>query len=162
MTCNNGSMKRTNSSTRLRHGFSLVEILVVLMIISILATIVTINVLGAADKGKRATTVANMKALETGLVSYSLENGFPTQQQGLLALVDKPVSPPIPQKYPSDGFLSTRKLPVDGWGNPFIYLIPSRDGRSRFEIVSYGSDGQPGGVEEFAADITSADPDTFK
>ncbi len=69
--------------------------------------------------------------------------------------------PPTPAKYPGDGYLDTRELPTDGWGNPFIYLVPGRDGKSRYEIISYGSDGQPGG-EDFAVDISSAYPDTFK
>jgi len=144
-----------------KNGFSLVEILVVLMIISVLATVVTINVLTTPDKGKRAATIANMKVLQTAAVSYSLENGLPTQQQGLQALVERPLLAPIPETYPRGGYLDTRELPTDGWGNPFIYLVPGRDGKSRYEIISYGSDGQPGG-EDFAADISSAHPDTFK
>lgn len=144
-----------------KSGFSLVEILVVLMIISILATVVTVNVLDTPDKGKRAATIANMKALETAVVSYNLANGLPTQQQGLQALVANPLLTPIPKNYPAGGYLGTRELPTDGWGNPFIYLTPGRDGKSRYEIISYGSDGQPGG-EDFAADISSAHPNTFK
>jgi general secretion pathway protein G len=144
-----------------KSGFSLVEILVVLMIISILATVVTINVLSTPDKGKRAATIANMKVLQTAVVSYSLENGLPTQQQGLQALVAKPLLPPIPEKYDAAGYLDTLALPTDGWGHPFIYLTPGRDGKSRYEIISYGSDAQPGG-EDFATDISSVHPDTFK
>ena len=84
-----------------------------------------------------------------------MDNGrFPTQAQGLTALVGKPTVPPIPQVFRPEGYLESRNLPLDPWGNPYVYLIPGTDG-SAYEIVTYGSDGEPGGEEE-AADISSA------
>ena len=153
--------KRKNPLKRRRSaGFSLIEILVVIMIISVLAAVVTMNLISAPDQGKKAATEANMRNLMTAVQTYNLANGLPTQQQGLVALVNLPTIAPIPKNYPNAGYLSTTTLPKDGWGNDFIYLTPARDGRTSYEIISYGSDGEPGG-EGFDADISSAIPDTF-
>ena len=149
-----------SSSAHRRAGFSLIEILVVIMIISVLAAVVAVNVLSTPNEGKRAATIANIKSLQTAVASYNVANGLPTQQQGLQALVDAPTTPPIPRNYPTGGYLSTATIPLDGWGNPFVYLIPARDGKTAYEIISYGADGEPGG-EAFDADISSAYPDAF-
>jgi len=143
-----------------RSGFSLIEILVVIMIISVLATVVTISVLSTPNEGKKAATVANIKNLQTALESYSLANGLPSQNQGLQALVEEPTLAPVPKNWKQGGYLNTSVLPEDGWGNPFVYLIPARDGKTAYEIISYGADGEPGGTE-FDADISSAVPTTF-
>lgn len=141
-------------STR-RAGFSLIEVLVVIVIITVLATVVAVNLLGAPDDAKRATTLTNITNVKTALENYNLNNGFyPSQAQGLQALVVRATSAPVPKKWPQDGYLD--KLPRDGWGAPLGYLVPGRDGR-RYEVFSLGKDGQVGG-EDANADISSADP----
>ena len=137
-------------------GFTLLEILVVVMIITILASIVTVNVLRRPGEARVSATKMQLKQLKTAVALYRTEQGaVPTQRQGLEALVLQPVIDPIPRNYPQDGYLDSRKLPADPWKNPYIYLTPGRQGET-FEIISYGSDGEPGGEDE-AIDLSSSD-----
>ena len=139
-----------------RGGFSLVELLVVIIIITILAGVVAVGLMDAPGKAKKAAARSQLDALYTALTRYNLDNGnYPSQQQGLEALVTKPTSAPVPGQYPQYGYLETRSLPQDPWGNPYIYLVPGRD--VPVEVICYGSDGEPGG-EGDAADLSSADP----
>ena len=81
----------------------------------------------------------------TALKLFKLDNGFyPSTEQGLESLVEKPMSGRIPQKYREDGYLEQKRIPLDPWGNPFIYLSPGIYGD--FDIISYGADGREGGV----------------
>jgi general secretion pathway protein G len=149
--------RRTTIKSRRRSvgGFTLIEILVVVMIIAILASIVGINVLNKPSEARVASAKMQIKQLQTALQMYRTEQGrLPTQAQGLEALVAKPTTDPIPEKYPEEGYLESRTLPKDPWGNEFIYIIPGSKGEV-FEIISYGSDGEPGG-EDDAADLSSA------
>jgi len=138
------------------NGFTLIEVLVVLAIISILAGVVAINIVNKPAEAKIAATRSQLQAIKTAVNIYRTDHGTPpTMQQGLAALIEKPTSPPVPREYPADGYLDTKMLPRDGWKNDFIYLVPGRRGET-FEIISYGSDGQPDG-EADAADISSSD-----
>jgi len=138
------------------HGFTLIEVLVVLAIISILAGIVTLNVVNRPSEAKITAARTQLRALKAAVNMYRTDHGQPpTLQQGLAALIDRPTLPPVPANYPRDGYLDTRQLPVDPWKNEFIYLVPGRRGEM-FEIISYGRDGQPGG-EEDDADLSSSD-----
>ncbi|MCS6771631.1 MAG: type II secretion system major pseudopilin GspG [Kiritimatiellae bacterium] len=138
------------------YGFTLVEILVVLAIITILASVVTVTLVRKPGEARVAATKLQIRQLQTALNVYRTEQGrYPTQEQGLEALVRKPDIEPVPVNYPAEGYLEGRRLPADAWGNPFVYLSPGRAGES-FEILSYGSDGEPGGEGE-AADISSSD-----
>lgn len=137
-----------------RDGFTLLEILVVVLIITILATIVGVNVAKEPGKARAAAAAAHIGTLRTALQLYRMDNGmYPTQEQRLEALCTKPDRSPVPQRYREEGYLESRKLPVDPWGNPYVYLVPGRQG-SPFEVLSYGGDGEPGGDGE-AADISS-------
>ena len=139
-----------------RSGFTLLEILVVVMIITILASIVSVNVLRRPGEARVSAARMQLKQLKTAVELYRTEQGrLPTQQQGLAALVAKPVIDPIPQSYPEDGYLDTRKMPLDPWKNEFIYLTPGREGEL-FEIITYGADNEPGGGEE-GSDISTSD-----
>lgn len=141
-------------STR-RAGFSLIEVLVVIVIITVLATVVAVNLIGAPDDAKRGATLATIANVKTALETYNLKNGFyPSQAQGLQALVVRATSAPAPKAWPPGGYLD--KQPLDGWGAPLGYLVPGREGR-RYELYSLGKDGQVGG-EDANADISSADP----
>ena len=136
-------------------GFTLIEILVVVMIITLLASIVAVNVLRKPGEARISTAKMQIRQLQTAIQLYRSEQGLqPSQEQGLEALVAKPTTEPIPQRYPQEGYLESRRVPKDPWGNEYIYVVPGRSGEE-FEIISYGSDGEPEGEGE-AADISSA------
>lgn len=139
-----------------RGGFTLIEILVVIMIITILASIVSVNVLRKPGEARVAAAKMQLKQLQTAVNMYRTEQGrLPTQEQGLEALVSKPTSEPIPQRYPEEGYLESRKLPQDPWKHDYVYLVPGRQGEA-FEVITYGNDGETGGDGE-AADISTSD-----
>lgn len=136
-------------------GFTLVELLVVIAIIAILASVVTVSLVRKPGEARVAATKLQIRQLQTALNIYRTEQGrYPTQEQGLEALIRKPDREPIPRQYPAEGYLEGGRLPEDAWGNPFVYLSPGRAGEA-YEIISYGSDGEPGGEGE-AADISSS------
>ena len=127
-----------------RGGFTLVELMVVISIIAILATIVGYNVIGAMDDAAVAQGKSQIRSFKTALMAYRLKyNRFPTSAEGLQALVnnDKAVK-----------FLETNEIPKDPWGNPYIY---SSENSRDFVIVSYGADGRQGG-SGYDADIDSS------
>ena len=139
-----------------RAGFTLLEILVVVLIITILATIVGVNVAKRPGEARVAAAKAQIEAFRTSLDLYRMDQGqFPSQEQGLKALCQKPTVSPIPQKYPDEPYLGRAKVPFDPWGHEYIYLVPGSKGE-KYEIISYGSDGEQGGKGD-AADISSSD-----
>ena len=139
-----------------RSGFTLLEILVVVLIITILATIVGINVMHEPGRARVAATKSKIATFRTALQLYSMDNGrLPTQEQGLGALCIKPTTAPVPQSYREGGYLETPNLPRDAWGREFVYMVPGPNGLP-YVVLSYGADGEPGGVGE-AADISNAD-----
>jgi general secretion pathway protein G len=145
-----------HSSSRRRAAFTLIEVLVVLVIVMGLASIVTVNVVRHQAESRVKTAQLQINQLVQALQSYHLDHGrYPSQAQGLEALVARPTSPPVPATYPESGYLARTRLPLDPWGNPYVYLVPGRSGEA-FELISYGSDGGPGG-EGTGADISSAD-----
>ena len=139
----------------LRAGFTLVEILVVIAIISLLAGVVLLNVAPQIGMGSQAAAKAQIQVLSSAATTYRMAHGrYPSQPQGLEALVRKPTQEPIPENYPAGGYLSGRSVPADPWKNPYIYLCPGRQNEP-FEILSYGADGEPGGSGA-DADISSS------
>jgi general secretion pathway protein G len=133
----------------------LLEILVVVLIITILATIVGVQVAKEPGKARVTAATAQIRAFRTALQLYRMQNGFvPTQEQGLVALCQKPTVAPIPNAFPDEGYLETPNLPTDPWGRPYVYVVPGPAGQP-YEIVTYGSDGEPGGQGE-ATDLSSA------
>ncbi len=136
-------------------GFTLIEILVVLVIIMSLAGIVGVNVIRHQAESRVKSAILQIGQLESALQTYFVEQGrYPTQTQGLEALVRRPTMDPVPPKYPEGGYLAKTRLPLDPWGNPYVYLAPGRN-REAYEIITYGSDGEPGG-DGHAADISSS------
>lgn len=151
-------MRGGHAVDRLKHpsGFTLVEILVVILIISILAGIVGVNVFRHPGEAKVAAARMQIKTFKSALQIYRMDNSrYPTQEQGLEALCIQPTIAPVPEKYPEDGYLDSRKLPRDPWNRDYIYLSPGRN-KEPYEIISYGSDGEPGGTND-TADISSSD-----
>lgn len=142
--------------THRKHGFSLTEVLVALVIMSIVGSIVAIAVAGQIEQARISATEAQIRTLANAVRLFQSQQGFlPTQQQGLEALVQAPSRPPLAPRFPEGGYLESRQVPVDAWGNPFLYLIPGRGGEA-FEIISYGRDGIEGGTGP-DADISSSD-----
>lgn len=135
------------------NGFTLLEIIVVVFILSLLAAIVAPRIIGRTDDARIADAKIQIRNFETALKLFKLDNGFyPETQQGLEALTEKPATGAIPQKYREGGYLEQKKIPQDPWGNPYIYVSPGLHGD--FDILSYGADGKEGGAGK-DADIMS-------
>ncbi|OGV64579.1 MAG: type II secretion system protein GspG [Lentisphaerae bacterium RIFOXYC12_FULL_60_16] len=138
-----------------RSGFTLLEILVVLAIITILGTLVGVSVARHPGQARRTAAETQIRIFRQALQLYRMEQGMiPTTRQGLEALCRKPDVDPLPARYPAEGYLESPVVPKDPWGNPYAYRSPGPEG-AIFEVISYGSDGEPGGDGE-AADMTSA------
>src|SRR5208283_2084518 len=134
-------------------GFTLLEIIVVVFILSLLVAIVAPKIMGKTDDAKIAETKVQIRNFETALKMYKLDNGYyPTTEQGLDALINKPATGQIPTAYRDGGYLEQHKIPMDAWGNPYVYLSPGAHGD--FDIISFGADGKEGG-EGKDADITN-------
>ena len=125
-----------------RHsGFSLIEIMVVLLIIGILASMVAPQILGNQEEAQLKKAAVDIQQLESALEMYKLKsNRFPTTEQGLDALVSAPTLDPIPRNYPTDGYI--KRLPDDPWCNPYVLISPGEMGT--IDIFSNGPDGEPG------------------
>lgn len=135
-------------SSRRRDGFTLVELMVVIVIIGLLATVVAINVLPSQDKAMLGKARADVATLETALEQYRLDNlVFPTTEQGLQALVAAPAGLARPERYRQGGYV--RRLPEDPWGHAYQYRRPSAHGQA-FDVWSFGADGREGGEGEDA------------
>jgi general secretion pathway protein G len=130
-------------------GFSLVEILVVLVIIGLLVSIVAPNVLQRADEARVQKVRADFKNIETALKLYKLDNfNYPGTEQGLGALVEKPTIEPVPRNWKKGGYLE--KVPEDPWGNVYRYLNPAEFGHGEYDLYSLGADGITGGEDQNA------------
>ncbi len=136
---------------RRARGFTLLEVMVVMLVLGLLATLVAPKILGRAEDARRTKAIADMKGIEQALNLYRLDSGgYPTTEQGLDALVRKPDRPPVPRAWKPEGYLE--RTPLDPWGHPYIYVS---DG-GRFSLKSYGADGVEGGEGKFA-DLDSKD-----
>ncbi len=159
------SMTR-NSDYRLRHcpgpgtaaGFTLIEIMVVIVILGILATLIIPKIMDRPDEARRTKAVLDIQSIGQALDLYRLDNHrYPTSEQGLSALVAKPELDPVPPRWKKGGYLP--KLPMDPWNNPYVYLSPGLHGD--YDLMSFGGDGEPGG-EEKGADIESWNLDSAR
>ena len=136
-------------------GFTLIEIMVVIVILAMLAAFVGPKLMGRTDDAKIQTTKTQLKGLETSLKLYKLDNGvYPSTEQGLIALVEKPAIGIIPKNYKQGGYLDSKSVPKDAWGNDYVYVSPGE--RGDYDLYSFGADGVKGG-EKNNADINSAD-----
>ncbi|MCQ4300578.1 type II secretion system major pseudopilin GspG [Pseudomonas songnenensis] len=138
---------------RTQGGFTLIEIMVVVVILGILAALVVPQVMSRPDQAKVTVAKGDIKAIAAALDMYKLDNfAYPSTQQGLDALVKKPSGTPQPKNWNRDGYL--KRLPKDPWGNDYQYLSPGTQGQ--FDLYSFGADGKPGG-SELNADIGNWD-----
>jgi len=141
-------------------GFTFIEIMVVVAILAILAALVVPRIMGRTDDAKRTAAKVQIRNIEGALQLYKLDNGvYPTTEQGLKALVQKPSVGVVPKKWKLGGYLPN--IPEDPWGNPYKYLSPApvQQGqygqvKGDYEITSYATDGEAGG-EGVNADITN-------
>ncbi|MBD1576012.1 MULTISPECIES: type II secretion system major pseudopilin GspG [Vibrio] len=145
------TFKSTNSPvTAKQKGFTLLEVMVVVVILGILASFVVPNLLGNKEKADQQKAVTDIVALENALDMYKLDNSvYPTTDQGLEALVSKPTGTPEPRNYRNDGYI--KRLPKDPWGGDYQYLSPGDKGN--IDIFTLGSDGQEGGDDGSKKDI---------
>ncbi len=132
-------------------GFTLIEIMVVVVIIGLLATLVLPRVLGRQEEAFVAKAKSDIRALSSALKLYKLDNfNYPSTEQGLEALVSQPGGDPPAKHWKKGGYIE--RLPADPWGNPYQYLSPGSN--MEFDLWSFGADGKPGG-ENAASDIAN-------
>ena len=138
-------MKKAVSLYRLNHfGFTLIELMVVIVILGILAGLIVPRLMGRPEEAKQLKARMQIESLETALKLYKLDNGsYPDTEQGLQALVERPETGNVPKKWREGGYLEKGRVPMDPWGNEFVYLSPGLQGD--YDIISYGADGVPGG-----------------
>jgi len=125
-------------------GFTLIELMVVLVILGILAGLIVPRMMGRTEEAKQVKTKLQLDGLEAALKLYKLDNGaYPSTEQGLQALVEAPKTGALPKAWREGGYLEKKKIPLDGWGNAFVYIQPGTQGE--YDLSSNGADGEPGG-----------------
>ena len=128
-------------------GFTLIELMVVIVILGILAGLIIPRIMGRPEEAKQLKAKIQIESLETALKLYKLDNGmYPDTEQGLQALIEKPESGMLPKKWREGGYLEKGRLPKDPWGNEFVYLSPGV--HDDYDITSFGADGVPGGDDK--------------
>jgi len=136
--------------TRRNDGFTLLEIMVVVLIIGLLMTVLATNLFKRLGQAESEIARVQVTKLSQQLELYKLDNGtYPTTDQGLDALVHEPSSEPRARRYPPGGYVTSKDL-EDPWHNPYHYERPGKNNTQSFDIYSYGGDGQPGGDGENA------------
>ncbi len=145
MKLNSNARRAAMRSPGLRYddrGFTLIEILVVVAIIAIFATVVALNVSGEVPKAKITKAKSDIQSIESALDQYKMDNSvYPATDQGLQALLQPPATGRVPKHYRDGGYI--KRLPLDPWGNPYLYASPGVHGD--IDIWSYGADSAPGG-----------------
>ncbi|MDL1983827.1 MAG: type II secretion system major pseudopilin GspG [Deltaproteobacteria bacterium] len=134
-------------------GFTLIELMVVIIILGILAMYVAPKIMGRPDEARQVKARLDIASLETAIKLYRLDNGmYPGTEQGLQALVAQPETGTLAKKWRKGGYLEKNRVPKDPWGNEYIYLCPGVN--DDYDIISYGADGVSGG-EDKNKDINS-------
>jgi general secretion pathway protein G len=147
-------MQRVPDRAAISSGFTLIEVLVVIVILGILAALVVPRVLERPDEARVIAAKSDIAAIIAALKLYRLDNQrYPTAEQGLSALATRPTQPPVPPNWKPNGYLD--RLPKDPWGQQYQYVNPGL--RGEIDVFSFGADGQPGGTGN-DADIGSWEP----
>ncbi|MBW2639358.1 MAG: type II secretion system major pseudopilin GspG [Deltaproteobacteria bacterium] len=134
-------------------GFTLIELMVVIVILGILAGLIVPRIMGRPEEAKQLKAKMQIESLETALKLYKLDNGmYPDTEQSLQALIEEPETGIVPKNWRKKGYLEKGRLPKDPWGNEFVYLSPGA--HDDYDIISYGADGVPDG-EDKNRDINS-------
>lgn len=138
-------------------GFTLIELMVVILIMGLLIGIVGPKLIGRSDDAKVSAAKIQIESLSSALKMYKLDNGtYPSTEQGLEALVSQPQSGDIPKRWKEGGYIDGKRVPQDPWHHDYIYMYPSAQDPTGFDIISYGADGQAGG-DGYNKDITNWD-----
>ena len=136
-------------SVRRRSGFTLLELVVVIIVLGLLAGLVAPQIIGRLSDAKSTTARTQIELLSVALDGYRLDNGnYPTTDQGLAALRDRPTRPPVPSNW--RGPYLRKAVPVDPWGRPYLYRFPGEKNAGAFDLESLGRDGKAGGDGEDA------------
>jgi general secretion pathway protein G len=136
-------------SARRRSGFTLLELIVVIIVLGLLAGIVAPQIIGRLSEAKSTTAKTQIELLSVALDGFRLDNGsYPTTDQGLAALRERPTRPPLPANW--RGPYLRKAVPLDPWGRPYFYRAPGERNPSAFDLESLGRDGKPGGEGEDA------------
>ncbi|MEA3227324.1 MAG: type II secretion system major pseudopilin GspG [Planctomycetota bacterium] len=136
-------MTRKDRKKRIRHGFTMVELMAMLIIIGLLATLVVTKVSSQVDKARITTTKANVKMLASAVRQFRMDTGqYPSEDMGLIDLIEQPMDLPE-DRWQTGGYLETTELPIDGWGNEFVFQLYPESGKE-FVIISFGPDGEEG------------------
>jgi general secretion pathway protein G len=134
---------------RRRRGFTLIELIVVIIVLGLLAGLVAPQIFGRVSEAKGVTAKTQIELLGAALDSYRLDNGgYPTTEQGLAALREKPAAGPVPANW--RGPYLRKDSPLDPWGRPYVYTFPGARNKNGFDLLSLGRDGKPGGDGEDA------------
>jgi general secretion pathway protein G len=146
---------KTRKAKQLRKGFTLVELMAVIVIIGLLAAIAAKNFMGQTEKARVTTTKATLKNLHQAVNMFKMDTGrYPTEEEGLLALIEQPTDV---EGWAPGGYLESTEIPRDSWKIDFVYQLNPESGKP-FVIISYGADGKEGG-EGYDADLYSTDVD---
>lgn len=143
------SAVRSLGDRRRRRGFTLIELIVVIIVLGLLAGLVAPQIFGRVSEAKGVTAKTQIELLGAALDSYRLDNGgYPTTEQGLAALRDKPTRDPVPANW--RGPYLRKDIPLDPWGRPYVYTFPGTRNKNGFDLLSLGRDGKAGGDGEDA------------
>lgn len=147
-------MKSVSKKQRDLRGFTLMEIMVVVVIIGLMATMLVPRIMSLPDKAGVTKAKAEIATLSQALKMYKLDNGYyPSTEQGLMALIQQPSGEPEALNWKPDGYIEGSEVPKDPWGRTYLYRSPGSGGAD-FEIISLGKDGKEGG-SGYDADISS-------
>jgi len=133
---------------RRRRAFTLIEMMAVIAIIGLLIALIGPSIANMLEGGRITTTKAQIQQIEAALTGYQMDNGrYPTTEQGLRALIEKPTSAPEPYSWRPGGYLARKEIPRDGWKGELQYSAPGEHNPHAFDVWSFGADGQPGGTD---------------